>query len=812
MPLQDYEKRHLSQVRRLAPECVVILKKNGDFPLKQAGEIALYGSGARKTIKGGTGSGDVNSRFNISIEQGLEKAGFKVTTGAWLDRYDAVIEEAHKAFIADIKAKAKANHTNALMAGMGAVMSEPEYEFPLDGDGDTAIYVLGRISGEGNDRKPEKGDICLSDTEVRDILACKEKYAHFMLVLNVGGVVDLTPVLDVENILYLSQLGSVTGDVLADIVLGKRYPSGKLASTWSAWEDYATIGDFGDPNDTNYKEGVYVGYRYFDSIGKKALFPFGFGLSYTEFTSEVTSVFLEGTQVRITASVTNTGAFPGKEILQAYVTCPWGTLDQPYQKLAGFGKTAELAPGEMGEVCISFRLEDLASYDEAKAAYVLEKGNYIVRVGTSSADTEKAAVISLPEDILVRPLKNVGGNPGFEDWKPENTWADEDLTGVEVIEADPAAFAAIEWPESKAPRASARACVKDLSNEDLVYLTIGSFGAGGVLSVIGSASSRVAGAAGETTDKISGVPAVVMADGPAGLRLSKEYTIGKDGKAKSIGSALPAGMDELMPGPMVALLNLTARPGRNDIVLNQFCTSIPIGTALAMSWNPEVCEACGDIVGREMERFGVHLWLAPAFNIHRSPLCGRNFEYCSEDPMIGGLVGAAITKGVQKHPGRGTTIKHFFCNNQETNRYMSNTHVSERALREIYLKGFEICIRESAPAALMTSYNLVNGTHTSERGDIIKGVLRDEWGYRGLVMTDWVISMMSNKDSVYRMAKAAPTIKAGNDVFMPGSSSDYKNVLTALQGKNPEFSLTREEVEFCAARVVETAWALAGKP
>ncbi len=811
MPLQDYEKRNLSQVRRLAPECVVILKKNGDFPLKAAGEIALYGSGARKTIKGGTGSGDVNSRFNISVEQGLVKAGFKITTGAWLDQYDAIIAEAHKAFIAGIKAKAKEMHTNAIMAGMGAVMSEPDYELPLDGEGDTAIYVLARNSGEGNDRIPEKGDICLSDTEIRDILACKEKYPHFMLVLNVGGVVDLTPVLDVENILYLSQLGSVTGDVLADIVLGKRYPSGKLASTWSAWEDYAAIGDFGDENETNYKEGIYVGYRYFDSVGKKALFPFGFGLSYTEFSSEVTSVFLEGTKVKVTASVTNTGAYPGKEILQAYVTCPWGILDQPYQKLAGFAKTAELAPGETGEVCICFKLEDLASYDAAKAAYVLEPGNYILRVGKDSADTEKAAVISLAEDVLVRPLKNVGGEPGFEDWKPENTWADEDLTGVEVLEADPAAFASIEWPENHAPRASAMALVKDLSDADLVYLTIGSFGGGGALSVIGSASSRVAGAAGETTDKISGVPAVVMADGPAGLRLSKEYTIGKDGKAKSIGSALPAGFEDLLPKAAVALMNLASKPGRNDIVLNQFCTSIPIGTALAMSWNPAVCEACGDIVGREMERFGVHLWLAPAFNIHRSPLCGRNFEYCSEDPMIGGLVGAAITAGVQKHPGRGTTIKHFFCNNQETNRYQSNSHVSERALREIYLKGFEICIRESAPAALMTSYNLVNGTHTSERGDILKGVLRDEWGYKGLVMTDWVISLMSSKKSTYRVAKSAPTVKAGNDVFMPGSASDYKGVLTALQGKNAEFTLTREEVELCAARVVETAWALAGK-
>jgi len=219
----------------------------------------------------------------------------------------------------------------------------------------------------------------------------------------------------------------------------------------------------------------------------------------------------------------------------------------------------------------------------------------------------------------------------------------------------------------------------------------------------------------------------------------------------------------------------------------------------------ELCEECGNIVGSEMERFHVGLWLAPAFNIHRSILCGRNFEYCSEDPLISGMVGAAISKGVQKHPGKGTTVKHFCCNNQETNRYASNSHVSERALREIYVRGFEICIRESQPAALMTSYNLLNGTHTSEREDLMKKLLREEWGYSGLIMTDWVIAGIVTGGK-YRTAKSAPTLAAGKDLFMPGSEGDYSIAMAALKRESKDFHLTREQAEYCAAHVIDTAW------
>ena len=811
MKLHDYEKKHLMQMRKFAPECMVLLKKNGDFPVKEVGKIALYGSGARKTIKGGTGSGDVNSRYYITVEKGLERAGFTLTTKDWLDAYDDQWKAARAEFIKSIKRQAKEQHTQAIFLGMGAVMPEPEYDLPLNGEGDTAIYVLSRISGEGNDRRPEAGDICLTETEIRDILACCRKYQHFMLVLNVGGVVDLTPVSEVENILLLSQLGAVTGDAFADVVLGKSYPSGKLTTTWSAWEDYAKIGDFGEKDDTRYKEGIYVGYRYFDSVGKEALFPFGYGLSYTDVVIGETSVSLEGTKVTVEAEVTNTGRLPGKEVVQLYVTAPWGELDKPYQELAAFVKTKELAAGEKETVTLTFLLEKIASYNEKKAAYVLEAGQYVLRLGSSSRDTEVCGVVALNQEVCVRQLTNVGGKADFTDWKPEYTWNEEIPEEVPVLNVEESAFAEVVWPQPAEISEEAKKFAEKLTDEELSSLCIGSHKEGpALMSVIGSASQSVAGAAGESSSRVSGVPAIIMADGPAGLRLNRKYT--KDEKGiHPIGESLPAGMSEFLPGIARFFLNMGSNKKPKGKIYEQYCTAIPIGTALAQSWNVQLCEACGDIVGNEMERFGVHLWLAPAFNIHRSPLCGRNFEYYSEDPLISGLVGAAVCRGVEKHPGCGTTVKHFCCNNQEANRYQSNSIVSERALREIYLKGFEYCISEGKPSALMTSYNLLNGIHTSERADILKTVLREEWGFSGLVVSDWVVAGMKGKNCKYRTARAAAAVKGGNDAFMPGNSGNYKDVLTALKGKTPDIVLSRNEVEYCAAHVIEAAWKLCGK-
>ena len=272
--VQDFEIRHTESLRAIAPECMVLLKKNGDFPLKKACSIALYGSGARETVKGGTGSGDVNVRNYITVEKGLESAGFEITTKTWLDDYKKEKNKCEKEFYDSILAQAKKEGKSAILLGMGKTPPEPKYQLPIDGEADVCIYVLSRNSGEGADRTVSKGDFLITEDEKRDILLCSETYKKFMLVLNVGAPVDISPVSEqVENILLLSQLGTVTGQAFSDVLLGKSYPSGKLTSTWATAEDYSYIKDFGQNDDTNYFEGIFVGYRYFDATKTNPLFP-----------------------------------------------------------------------------------------------------------------------------------------------------------------------------------------------------------------------------------------------------------------------------------------------------------------------------------------------------------------------------------------------------------------------------------------------------------------------------------------------------------------------------------------------------------
>ena len=806
--MERYEMEHIERVRKITPECMVLLKSDGSFPLDAPGKIAIYGNAARKTIKGGTGSGDVNVRHYVSIEEGLENAGFCITTKPWLDAYDVLWAEKNKEFKAGIKAKIAEQGLSAIMLGIGAIMQEPEYEFPLEGEGDTAIYVLGRISGEGADRAPEKGNLEMTETEIRDILRLQKQYKRFLLVLNVGGVVDLSPVVsEVSNILLLSQLGIAIGDAFADVLLGKAYPSGKLASTWAKWKDYCHVGDFGDPNDTHYREGIYVGYRYFDSVDKQPMFPFGFGLSYTSFEIAAKDANLDGSKVSVTARVTNTGKRPGKEVVQLYVSIPEGKLDQPYQVLVAFAKTEELNPGESQEVTVSFQMEDIASFDEETCNAILEKGSYVLHIGNSSRNTSVCAVVELDDNAVVQKLHDVGGQPDFADWKPESKKTIAIPETVPVLKLNASAITEI-IPVQPVIDSKAAELAKTMSDSDLALLCTGNFaGSTGSNSVIGNAGITVAGAAGETTGIFAkeGVPALIMADGPAGLRLSPQYGVDEDGIFFLNNGTLET-LKELLPEPMLAFLGLgKEQPQRQGETRDQYCTAIPIGTALAQSWSEAVCETCADLVAAEMERFGVHIWLAPATNIHRFPLCGRNFEYYSEDPLISGKMAAAITKGVQKHPGCGVSIKHFCCNNQETNRMHSNTIVSQRALRDIYLKGFRIVVDEADPATIMSSYNLLNGEHTSSRYDLLETLLRQEWGYKGIVMSDWVSGNINKPDDKYPGACASGAIKAGNDIMMPGTPGHHQDLLNALDNPEATYPITRADLEKCAARMIDLA-------
>ena len=782
MNLKVHERKHLEEVYEYLGECIVLLKKNNDFPLNEAGDIALYGSGARHTIKGGTGSGEVNSRFFVNCEEGLKNRGFNVLTTSWLDEYDAVKKRMKENFNKSIKKSAKEHHVSVIAESMGKVLLEEDYQLPINKMCDTAVYVISRLSGEGNDRLAERGDFLLTETEKKDLYVISQQYEKLLLVINAGGPVDLSEVDFVENILVLSQLGVETGNVLADFILGRINPSGKLSTSWDSYDNYCHIGDFAEIDDTRYKEGIYVGYRYFDTAGIKAKYPFGYGLSYADFLIKTKNINIDKTTVSIEVEVKNTSEkFAGKEVVQVYVSKPIGRLDKPYQDLIAFKKTDEIKPNQTQTIDISFDFTDLTSYDENSHSYIMEKGDYLIRVGNSSVNTSAVAVIELKDDFTKRIVKNCLGDTDFDDYKPEpiQHHIDKDIQRFQIDLSD-IKTEQVDYDVEDEICPEIAGC--DI--EKLALMNVGAFDPkGGIASVIGSSGKSVAGAAGESSDLLKdiGLKNIVMADGPAGLRLSREYY--KDSKGvHALDINIPESVLDMLPGIARKIIRFMNRKPRNAELLEQACTALPIGTAVAQSFNTDLAYKFGDIVGTEMELYNVDLWLAPALNIHRNVLCGRNFEYFSEDPLLSGKMAAAITKGLQSHKGKGVTIKHYAANNQETNRYGNNSMVSERAMREIYLKGFEICISESDPYAVMSSYNLLNGVHTSEHTGLCVDVLRREFGFDKILMTDWIVGVdFLTKNSKYDEPNAAKVARASHSLFMPGSKKDLNEIREGLK-------------------------------
>lgn len=791
MELYDYEKKHIKYLEENAAESVLFLKKNNDFPLDMVKDIVLVGNGVRHTIKGGTGSGDVVSRCFKAIEEAFISRGFNIVSKEWLDLYDEFKKSTFKDYIKACKKEARKNKIMPLVYSMGYFEEEKNYTFKPDYDADVCIYVLSRNSGEGNDRKNIKGDVKLSDKEKEDILYLNKKHKKFMLVLNVGGVIDISPILEVSNILLLSQLGVVTSDILVDIILGNINPSGKLTTTWAKPEDYPTYNNFGDLNDTYYKEGIYVGYRYFNTVNKGIIYPFGYGLSYTDFDIEVIDKRLDKTKLFITCNVKNIGNYSGKEVIQLYVTKPNDILDNPYVELFNYKKTKLLAKNEVETITLSIDFRDLVSYDEKRAYYILQKGIYIIRIGNSSINLVDVCKCKIKEEIVIKRLKNKCGNVDFSDLRLDRIEKDysnldefivEDLFDKEEIIYKKDSY--------KDP------LIESLKIEDLANICLGCH-SGGFSEIVGSSCKNVVGGAGETVLGIKEIEkSLTMADGPAGIRIKAEYGVDKKGIYDIVLDPIMEKM--LLFLPKIARWFILPKKKRNGEIHHQYTTAIPIGTALAQSFNDDYIRGCAKIVREEMELFNVDLWLAPALNIHRNIACGRNFEYYSEDPYLSGRIASIMTLGIEENKHLGVTIKHFACNNQELNRNNNNSHISERALREIYLKGFEYCIKNSNPKAIMTSYNLINGIHSSESYDLINDILRCEWHYDGLVMTDWIKSGRSFcKKSIYPAPYASNNIKAGNDLTMPGSNKDYKDIIKAIK-KN---KLKKEDLIFSASRI-----------
>lgn len=835
--IQEYERKHQEEVRRLAGECMVILENDGALPLKEnTKKLALFGTGARHTIKGGTGSGDVNVRESISIAQGLEEAGFELVTGSWLDRYDQILAEAQENYLKKLQHISEETGAPTVIVGFEHPFEAPEQpEITAEDvkEADAAIYVISRNSGEGKDRKAEKGDYYLDDAELANIRFMTEHYQNCIVLLNVGGIIDLTELKKIEGVkalVLVGQTGNIGGYSVADVLTAKTYPSGKLTDTWAkSYDEYPSSATFsyrnGDLDDEYYSDGIYVGYRYFDTFGVMPLYCFGYGKSYTEFELTTKKVTADEETVTVEVEVKNIGdTYPGREVVQVYYSAPNGLIEKPTQELAGFAKTKLLAPGEKEVVTVTFATTDMASYDSYDAAWVMEEGEYVIRVGNSSRTTKIAMTIDLDETVRTLQLKKVMKDsvlvkeihhmlPLFEldlDDTPFNKvitisaekmqtkFAEYEVMRRTLKDKKPDQVLTLE--DVKEGKATVDELVAQLTVEEMAELCVGTERVIGGGNVIGSASACVPGAAGDTTSTLletRKVPNLILADGPAGLRLQKHFKTDKDG------NKLPGGEQfglEIAP--------FAENLPEDAVDYYQYCTAIPIATTLAQSWDVNLIERMGQIVGEEMKLFHVHLWLAPGMNIHRNPLCGRNFEYYSEDPVLAGLCAAADTKGVQSCGGQGTTIKHFAGNNQEDNRMFTNAHISERALREIYLKGFEIAVKTAQPYAIMTSYNLINGVHAANNYDLLQNVARDEWGFEGLVMTDWYTSQdtsamgMVSPSGKYTYSSSVQCIKAGNDLQMPGCQQNVDDIVNAVQeGKE----INKADLQQCAKHILSVA-------
>ena len=831
------EQAHSDFIRRIAGECMVLLENDGTLPLSGPQKVALYGNGARATVKGGTGSGEVNSRYSVSVEQGLEAAGFTVTTKEWLAQQDRVIKEEFDGYMADIHRRAEALGIPDFFVMFNEHFI-PKALAPFQkAEGELAIYVLGRNSGEGSDRCAEEGDYELTQAEVQLLTALGQNYQKVVLLLNLGGVINAATLKAIPGInasLLISQSGNMGGHIVADVLLGKSIPSGRLTATWAAnYMDYPSSAAFshnnGNWNDEYYTDGIFVGYRYFDTFNVTPVYPFGYGLNYTTFCMQTLSAAADEKTVSVTVKVTNTGKLPGREVVQVYGSAPKAGLEKPMQVLCGFGKTKLLQPGQSQELKVRFDLTNLESYDPAKAAYVLEAGEYVIRVGVNSRDTHVAALLTLDETVQTKKVKNICpldeefeeiSCAGVQSWKPENEDAEKAAAPVFALCAGKIATITVEYagePEPFAPagtdhiitleevrdgKYTMEQLVSQLTVEEMAEWCVGA--ARDNENVIGSASKAVPGAAGETSLALAhrGVRDMINADGPAGLRLIPHFRVDKDGKLLPGGSAIGGMAEEFAPKQ------------EGDVDYYQYCTAIPIAWLLASSWDLELIEQCGDVVGAEMETFGVRVWLAPGMNIHRNPLCGRNFEYYSEDPLLSGLCAAADVRGVQKHPGVGTSIKHYFANNQEDNRMFCNAHIKERAIREIYLRNFGVCIEASQPMTIMTSYNLINGIHGANCYDSITCYAREECGFQGYVMTDWftsnfkISSAMAKPNPKYPCASSPLCIYAGNDVQMPGCEGNIEDIITAVK----DGSLKLGYLQRCAARLLEVDLQCGGFP
>lgn len=768
--------------RRAAADGMVLLKnENKVLPLSKSEEIALFGVASYRCFRQGWGSGDMMAQQPTQIYEGLLDAGYKLNSEVFEINEKWVKENILNYEILNRNWDEWTFRLNEVPVGEDAIKNASKTT-------KVAVVTLGRCSGEGADLKDEEGFHRLHSEEVALIKNVTKYFEKTVLLLNVCGPLDLRAIDDckIDAILDASLGGEMFGYAVADIVSGKVTPSGKLAATWAyKYEDYPTKEGI-TTLEVPYNEGIFVGYRYFDTFNVTPRYPFGFGLSYTEFTNEVVETAIDGQIIDVTVKVTNVGEYAGREIIQCYISAPQVKLEKSYQELCAYAKTDELNPGESCELLLSFDITDMASYDEKRASYILEQGKYFIRIGNSSRNTKVVAYVSVADEVVCAVAKNrlqlkkelnLISNKDVKPYSYDGEEAEKanakelllDCGSIEKTVYDVTENKPLKLFEKKDENIhkldevvkgeiTVEEFVAQFSDEELSMMLNGVIYEGSNANAnVGSMSTKVRGAAGEMwSSEKYGIPVNACADGPAGVRLA-----------------------------------IFGTPISSDSKLANEVVSYPSGTCVANSWDLESARRLGECVCDDLILTDIEGWLAPGINIQRNPLNGRNFEYLSEDPLIAGKIAAYITIGVQYNEnaeptGKYTTVKHFACNNIEYERGVSDSQATERALREIYLKGFKIAVEESQPFAIMTAYNKINGEFASNSYDLLTGILRGEWDYNGMVMTDWNTCAVPVKH-----------ISAGNDLIMPGCHR--KKIYDGLSSGE----LKREEAQLCAKRLIE---------
>ena len=764
-------KKYAEISRAAATESIVLLRnENNILPLESGKKISLFGRSQLVYNMSGTGSGGmVNIRYCISILDAFKATNTLLLNENLLNKY----KEWEKSNPFD-----KGRAWDDIPWAQTEMALDEKTVADAASESDIAVVIIGRTAGENRDNAATKGSYLLTDEEDNMIKLVCDNFDNVVVVLNVGNIIDMKWVNQYKPsaVLYCWQGGQEGGYAVHDVLTGAVSPSGRLTGTIAHdISDYPSTANFGDSKLNYYKEDIYVGYRYFESAAKESvLYPFGFGLSYTNFNIQgkltppdiscTSSAFIE-----LQIEVKNTGDRSGKEVVQAYLSAPQGKLGKPLRSLITFAKTKELKPGQSEKLQLKVMLHEMASYDDSgitgnKSCFILEAGEYSIYVGNNVREAQQVGTFNIPELIVTQKLTEVlspvipfermklecdnGQYKIINEAAPMRTYIlAERITENCPKSPDCTGDKGIKLLDVLNGNANIDNFVNQFSDFELCCLVRGE-GMSSPKVTLGAAS-----AFGGVTDALLGygIPLACCTDGPSGIRLDSGVT----------------------------------------------ATCIPCGTALGSTYNLELVESLFEMVAQELRRNSVDFLLGPGMNIHRNPLNGRNFEYFSEDPLITGQMAVAELKALHRW-GVSGVVKHYATNNQEYERHNTDAAVSERALREIYLKGFELAVKEGQTVGVMSTYGAINGIWTAGNYDLLTTVLRDEWGFDGIVMTDWW-AQMNDEGAAPAVKNLAAMVRAQNDLYMVVSDSltHEDNLQESLESG----VITRGELLRCAKNI-----------